>query len=367
MANEAASVARGEADGSAWSRFWFAPTPPTTLTVVRVFSGVLFALWLLSFLGHQEGYFTFQGWLDLRAFQAAQKQQESLPAPIDWSILYLVGDGGPLFHVLYFGAIATFLLFAAGVATRVTSVLSWLFVASFLASPTVSYEGDYLLGILAFYMAIGHLLLYQATPLSLLERLVGTKDQILFSDRLFGPAKSERPGSAAATWTLRLLQIHFVIIFMTSGFHKLQMGDWWSGAALWYPLHQPMQTTLETLRREKPSAEIAMFFLSLAAYAVIAWQIALPVFAWRRGWMARTVLLGGAAIGWLGSFFVYQLPLFGPFVTIGALSFVTADEWVSAKAYVFSLIGMRSPDAAPAVAREVKAPVLVGKETGIKK
>ena len=43
--------------------------------------------------------------------------------------------------------------------------------------------------------------------------------------------------------------------------------------------------------------------------------------------MWRILLLGGAAIGWLGTFFVFQLPLFGPFLVLGCLSFLRPEEW----------------------------------------
>jgi hypothetical protein len=91
------------------------------------------------------------------------------------------------------------------------------------------------------------------------------------------------------------------------------------------------------------------FVLSLAQYVVLAWQLGFPLFAWRQHWryippgfdegvwarlvryvrMQRwgTVLLGGAALGWVGSILIYRQPLFGPLFCIGCLSYLTPAEW----------------------------------------
>ena len=326
--------------GSLWSRFWFTPIPTTGLQVLRVLSGLLFSFWLLSFLGHQEGFFSLTGWFDLQGYESVQRQgqQEALAGPIDWSLLYIAGESRATFQVLYWFAVAVMLLFTLGVATRIMGICVWLLVVSFLANPAASFEGDYLLGVLAFHLMIGHLLLGQWNGnLSIAERILGSKDDFLFRHWLFPRKFGERPMSHAANFSLRLLQIHVAIIIVTSGLHKLQMGDWWSGAALWYALHPPFQTTLETLQRQKTFAPTMMFWVSLIQYAVLAWQIAFPVFAWRRGVFARTILLGGAALGWVGALYLFKLPLFGPFVFIGALSFLSPDEWAWLKNRVGSM------------------------------
>jgi len=354
-----------------WSRFWFTPIPTAGYAVLRVLSGLLFAFWLLTLLGHQGGFFSKDGWLDKAGFQAVLKQQaameaqqETLSAPIGWSLLYSVSHNPALLQATYWGAIAVFLLFALGVATRITGILSWVFVVSFLASPAISYEGDYLLAILAFYLMIGHVLLYQWSDISLVERFLGTWDQFLFHRWISTPSLDGRT-SVAANWALRMMQVHFVIIMVMSGLHKLQMGDWWSGAALWYPLHPTMETTLESLEREKGSAVATMFFVSLMGYALIAWQVALPAFAWRTGLLSRVLLLGGALAGWIGMAYIFKLPLFGPFIVVNCLSFLSPDEWAWIKARAEGVFGANPATASARPAKQT--PVLAGSQTSIKK
>jgi len=332
---------------SAWSRFWFTPIAPTGLDCVRVLSGLLFLFWLLAFLGHQNAFFSVNGWIDRAMLYKMISQPDLAPAPIGWSILYLTDGSLEQTQAVYWGSIGVLALFTLGVATRITGVLTWVVVVSFIANPASSFEADFLLAILAFYLMIAYLLtgLWNGN-LSMTERILGSNDHLLF--RLHHNVQP----SIAANFVLRLMQIHLALIVVTSGLHKLQLADWWAGVALWYPMHPPLQVTAESLRREMPNAQLTLFYLSLAQYLVLAWQIGFPLFAWRSGWW-RAVLLGGAAIGWLGAVFIYRLPLFGPFVFIGCLSYLRPEEWAWLRQRAGGLVGHRSVTEAAKVAAKV--------------
>jgi hypothetical protein len=365
------------ATGNAWTQFWFAPIPTLGLHCLRVACGSLFLFWLLSLVGHQQAFFSQSGWLDRQALieiqelerrnRAQQAQfftQSNTPPMIGWSILYLAGDDQEMFQLLYYGAFTVILLFTLGVATRLTGILTWVAVVSFLSNPEFSYEADCLLGILAFYMMIAYLLVGQwHGNLSLFERILGSRHDFLFARWLFAPAKQGDATSSTATFVLRLLQIHFVIILVTSGLHKLQMGDWWSGAALFYPLHPPLHTSLKTMQSEWGNTATILFVLSLVQYLAVAWQITLPFFAWRRGW-CRVLLLGGGICAWIGMMLVFRLPIFGPFILLGCFSFLGPDEWQRMKNWTASL-WQAAPESKKA-SEPQKVAVAAGK-TNIKK
>jgi hypothetical protein len=354
----------------AWERFWFTPTDPVGLHTVRLLAGLLFLFWLLPFAGSEGAFFGLGGWFDQAAIsqvweKTAEAQRAGQPNPfpvIDrWSATYLAGADPTLLTALYWGGVATLVLFTLGVCTRLTAPLTWVVVASFTANPVLRYDGDALLQMLAFYLMVGYLLygLWGAGR-SRLERILGPADALLLGRRA-GP-EGARP-SVAANLALRLLQVHFAVVVVVSGLDKLQFPDWWSGIALWFALYPPLQTTFEQARAWADSASLYLAILSLVAYLMIAWQLAFPMFAWRPRW--RALLLGGGALAWLGSSWIYGMPLFGPAYFLGCLCFITPAEWRRALGRLPRLPGLKGlarwlPDE-PARRRDA-VPVTAGRE-----
>ena len=74
--------------------------------------------------------------------------------------------------------------------------------------------------------------------------------------------------------------------------------------------------------------------------------------------------MGGGLIIWAGAFFVFRLPLFGPFVLLGCLSFLRPNEWAWAMERIGSVVG-RSVSRKGAEPK--KMAVVAGKDTNIKK
>jgi hypothetical protein len=290
-------------------------------------TGLALFLWLLTLAGQVDALFSLNGWFDRAAYLAASQLPEPDQPVIGWSLLYLAGSDHAALNVLYILALVSAGLFTAGVATRITGVLTWVLAVSFLANPVTRGDAEELLCMTAFYLMIGYLLLglwnRNLTPA---QRILGTPQGGLlglFSRR--GRKPEREPNSYAANLVTRLWQVHFALIMVVSGFHKLQFGDWWSGMGLWYPLHPPFETTMAVIRSEAAYAGFYLFVISLAQYLVLAWQIGFPFFAWSRRW--RPLLFTGAAFGVLGSIVLYRQPLFGLVVLIGCLNYLTPAEW----------------------------------------
>jgi hypothetical protein len=303
----------------AWIDFWFAATDPVGLHVLRIASGLVFLIWLLPLAGHVEGLFSLDGWFDRLAYKDSSHLAGGPPQPFTWSIVYLCGSNVALLKTVYWSSIAVLGLFTIGVWTRLTAILTWLIVASFTASPALGSDADPLLLILALYLMIGYVLLNVGDRgQSLIARVLGGGNTLLFR---FGRGAKD---SRAANLAIRLMQVHFAIVMFVSGLHKLQFGDWWAGTALWYPLHPALETTARNIGSpEQVSSSLS--FLSLAAYGMLAWQIGFPAFAWRP--RCRLILLGGGLVGWLGCALIYRVPVLGPVLFIGCLSYVSAQEW----------------------------------------
>jgi hypothetical protein len=316
-----------------WQDFWFTPADPAGLHVTRILCGLLFAFWLLTYAGHVADFFGLGGWFDVQAYRETARMPGGPPAPFNWSLLYLVGHDEALLGATYWISIAVVLLFAAGVATRITSVLTWVVVVSFIANPAITYDADYLLVILAFYPMLGYLLYRQwSRPLTTVGRVLGPTEGGVLALPWFRRGDSEADPaqpSYAANLAMRLLQVHFALIIFFAAVHKLQFGDWWAGVAAWYPMHPPLETSFQSIKTNYHQAQFYLFAMSLAQYLMLAWQLCFPLFAWRRGrW--RVVLLGGSLLGWLGCLFVFRQPLFGPILVIASLSYLTPEEWRAA-------------------------------------
>jgi hypothetical protein len=357
LAGQPASA--GEGPFRSWARFWFTPIDPVGLNVLRVLAGLLFLGWLLTFMGRQAEFFGPDGWFDQQAVKEGSQLPDGMPAPAGWSVVTWLGSNPALVQAFYWLSVGVVVLFTLGVAPRLTSILTWLAVISFIGSPVTSDGADYLMGILAFYLMIGNVLLGQwSRRLSLVERVLGSADAFLFRRWLPGAwtGAGEVVPSYAANVTMRLLQVHFALVVVVSGLHKLQMGDWWSGVAFWYPLHPVFETTAETLRQEIPFRTTFLFIMSLSAYAVLAWQIGFALFAWRGHWW-RVVLLGGAALGWLGLVALYRLPYFGPLFCVVCLAYLTPAEWRGITSRLARLFRLSEPAATELAATEQAEPV----------
>jgi hypothetical protein len=306
-------------------QFWFTPVDAIALHRIRFFFGIFFLASLLPFAGHQNDLLGLGGWFDQQAYGDIASLPEGSPFPISWSIYYLCGTSAILVDLVYWLSIVVLALFTLGILTRLTSVLTWVALASFTSNPAIAYDGDYLLTMPAFYLMMGYVLIGQRQAnQSLLSRVLGPglmrTSNTNTSERDSGPVES-----VGANLALRLLQVHFAIVMLASGFHKLQIGEWWGGVAFWYPLYPPFETTADMVRRHATDATSFLTMLSVAGYATLAWQIGFACFAWRPRW--RPILIGGAILAWLGNAFLYWLPLFGPGTFICCLSYLTPEEW----------------------------------------
>jgi hypothetical protein len=296
-------------------------------------AGLLYLALLLPLAGQLDALFGLDGWFDRRAYAEAARLPDGPPRPLTWSVLYLCGSDPVRLRVAYGVALGAVALLTVGVWTRLTAPLVWVAVASFTANPATAYGPDHLLVILAFYLMVGYLLRGWWRPgLSTPQRLLGGRDDLLLGGASAGAARAP---SVAANLALRLLQVHWAVLIVAGALHKLQSGLWWSGVALWFPLYPPFETAVAEVRALAPHAGGYLFALSLAGYATLAWQLAFPLFAWRRQW--RVLLLGGAAVGWLWAACVEGLPLAGPALFIGCLSYLTGEEWQRAAVWVTRL------------------------------
>jgi hypothetical protein len=348
---------------AAWVRFWFSSIDPVGLHILRVLTGILFLVWLLPLAGQPDALFGLGGWYDLRAYEDTARLPMLPPHVFSWSIFYACGTDPTRIAVAYWLSVAVVALFTLGVWPRLTGVLTWVAAVSCTANPALAYDADPFLRMLAFYLMLGYLLVGQLRPgISLVKRLVGPGDCCVVHMLRPGP---DVQGSVGANLALRLLQVHFALAMFASGLHKLQAQEWWTGLAFWFYVHPPFETTVAQLRLYGAEGPTYLSLLSLASYLALAWQIGFPAFAWRKG--ARPILVGGGLVACLADMFALRMPLMGPALLIGCLSYLSPAEWqriVSVAACVPGLRRLcgRVPFAAgpivPGTQRGVKGPAV---------
>ncbi len=328
----AAPAAKGFA--LAWNNFWFQAVDSLALHVVRILTGLLLLSWLLAFAGRIEEMFSTQhGWIDQKAIVELSRLSTEVHQTPNWSLLYLCDSVGGA-AVLYWGTIGVIGLFTLGLATRITSILTWILTASFvnfMSRCLTPWEIE-LLVMPAFYLMVGYVLLGQFNrKLSLPERILGSWDTFVLYP-LIGALnrQRERPAeprvlSYAANVSLRLLQVNFALFVVTVFFSKLQVGDWWSGMALWYPLHQPFDTVPAALHSEGYAFMWRILMYTITTYVLMGWQLTFPLWAWRPRF--RLLLVAGAWFAWVGTTWIYRDPTLGFFYFVGCLSFVPSEDW----------------------------------------
>ncbi|MFO0951064.1 MAG: DCC1-like thiol-disulfide oxidoreductase family protein [Isosphaeraceae bacterium] len=226
-----AELARETARG--WNRFFFTPADPTSLGLMRVVVGAILFWNLLNLGWDLHDYLGSDGWID----PAAVRQYDA-GHPLRWSFWGLVPDS--LLRPTWVICLVVLGLYTAGLYSRVTAVLAWVIVVSWVRRAPVALFG--------FDQAVSTLTLYLA--------VTGASGQAVSLDRFLSRWRFARgklvpprnpgdqrprvplpPGAPvptiSANLALRLIQLHFCLIYGMAGLAKLQGGAWWGGMAIW--------------------------------------------------------------------------------------------------------------------------------------
>jgi predicted DCC family thiol-disulfide oxidoreductase YuxK len=275
LAELATTLVRG------WNAFFFTPTDPTPLGMLRILIGAL-AFWSLFVLGLDlDDYFATTGWAEPTTIQATQH-------PLTWSFWFHISD--PWLRPAWCASLVVLFLFTIGLFTRVTAVLSWVIVVSTIRRLPIALFG--------FDQVISPVLLYLA--------VIGASGQSLSLDRLIRRYRQARKNAAAsralsvkgyqspprnvspdhsgvpastvsANLSLRLIQLHLVAIYAMAGLAKLQGPSWWSGMALWGTMTSGEFVTLDFT----PMAHHPLL-LNALTHASLALELLYPIFIWPR-------------------------------------------------------------------------------------
>ncbi len=365
--------------GTGWDRFWFEPSDPTTLGLMRLVAGVVilycyfcYSFDLLSYVSPTEA------WLDGAVTTYLRKETRTVTNPDDWprqgwynltdhALKTLQADGVPqavldrlrpfreqelektdflntlssvltqdeqarylnlvlvrspgrknvpseievgkgqnswsiFFHLeqprwiwtTHFLILFVLLLFTAGFATRITSVIASLGAISYIWRAQTSLFGlDAIIVVLMTYLMIAP----GGAALSIDRWLEVRRERKRLRDP--NAVVPLRP-LASATFATRMMQIHFCFIYFAAGTSKLLGPAWWNGNALWYcyanysfaPMRIPLyRDFLVFLCQHRWLWEI---FMSGGALFTLFMELGLPFLIWNKRW--RWFMLIGAVM-----------------------------------------------------------------------
>ena len=332
-----ADLGRDTARG--WDRFFFAPSDPTPVGLIRFLLGLVL-LWDFGVLGLDlHAFLGSDGWADpdtvrfLRDLPTPSGAAPSLGP--SWSFWFLVPD--PLLVPAYLACLGVLLLFAAGLWSRLTSALSWAIVVSTAGrSPEIVFGFDQVASMLLLYLAVTGSSGQAVSLDRYLRRWRSIRDELSGRRRAGRPLAGAvedgtPPPSVSANLCLRLIQLHLCVIYGLAGLAKLQYPIWWEGWAfgslLGYAEFRPLD--LSWLARWP-------MLLMLLSHGAIFIEVAYPALVWPRALRPLVVALTiGLHVGIAATMGLYEF----------ALGMIVANLAFASGPWLRSLATGRDPEA----------------------
>ncbi|HEX5442867.1 MAG TPA: HTTM domain-containing protein [Pirellulales bacterium] len=291
-------LGRGAVGG--WNWFWFTPTDPATLGLIRIFAGAMLLYTHLVWSLALSDFFGADGWVSAEA----ANRVSAPPGQVNyaWSIFWWIDSPAALWAAHLLG-LAVFALLMLGLASRVMSVLAFLITVSYVNRvPGALFGLDQINGMLAMYLMIGPC----GDAFSL--------DRLWASRRRAGP-RGPAPASTSANIAVRLIQIHMCVIYFFAAMGKLRGESWWQGDALWGSFANLEYQSLDMTWMATWPVTMALF-----TQATVYWELFFCVLVWPR--LTRPLMLALAVPVHLGIALCMGMMTFGLVMLIGCLSFV---------------------------------------------
>lgn len=315
-----------------WDQFWFSRTDPTTLALMRFFCGLVVFYVHLTYSWDLLSYIGPEAWVDKEVADYVQREMPVYSLPLGWgdqltkvaqgnfywSIFYHITDPAWIvfLHVFF---LTCMLLFALGLFTRVTAALSWLGAMCYVqrASSTV-FGLDTMMMIVLFYLNLGP----SGATLSLDRWLQKWRA------RKAGQPIPEIEPSYSANFAIRLVQVHFCVIYLATGTSKLLGSTWWAGTALnlvvlnpsFTPMDHPLYfAIMKGLASHRFLWELTM---TMGILYTLLIEIAFPFLVWDRRW--RWVMVSCSVLLHAGIGVIMGLVTFSMMMMIMVLSFIPA-------------------------------------------
>jgi hypothetical protein len=296
-----------------WNRFWFTPADPATLGLIRLLGGAMI------FYTHLVWTLDLEGFMGPDARIAPAFARAFHDSDWAWSYLFWIKSPAVLWKV-HIVALIVLAMFAAGLLTRISSVLAFLIVVAYAHRvPGALFGLDQINGLLALYLMIGP----SGAAYSLDNLLRKRRSRI--GDR--GPGRTDSsavrsplraPAYTSANIAIRLIQIHMCIVYLFAGFGKLLGDSWWSGTAMWGAFGNYEYQSLDmTWLAAWP------LVINFLTHLTIVWECSYCVLVWPR--LTRPIVIALAVPLHLGIALCMGMITFGLIMLVGNLAFVSPN------------------------------------------
>jgi len=280
--------------GQGWTRFWFTPGDPATLSAMRLLVGLV-VIYLHATLA-----------LDLVAlFGPVGLLPAAEIAPLEggtFSYLNYLSTPAELWTVHAIG-LAVLVLFAAGLWTRITSILALVVFlsdvhrAGMITGPTESVAA----------MVLLYLCLAPCEARFSLDAWLRRKRR--------GGAVSHEPSTMAMIAT-RLVQVHLCLLVAMMGLSQLAGEAWWNGLGMWWLITRE-QSRLVDFTWLHATPKVIDFW----SHALVAFELAFPVLIWIP--LARPLLFACGLIAWTSLAMVTGDITFALMMVIASMAFIS--------------------------------------------
>lgn len=312
----------------AWDRFWFTPSQPHTLALIRILGGAMIFYTHLVWSINLDAFLGANAWVDNATALELQRGWST------WSHLWYI-ESPALLWMAHIAALVVFAMFTLGLFTRVTSILTCVLTLAYCHRLHGALFGlDQVNAMLAMY-----LMLAPCGDVYSLDRWLKNKKS---AGRL--PAPQPKVMTTIAT---RLIQLHMCVIYLFGGISKLRGDDWWDGSAVWVAL-----ATLEYQSLDMTWLVRFPWAIAILTHVTVFWETFYCFMVWPK-WSRPIVLAMAVAVhGGIG--LMLGMWTFGLAMIIGNAAFVSPLLVASA---IELLAGRKSSDFAGAGEGEEKKPV----------
>ncbi|MCH8042261.1 MAG: HTTM domain-containing protein [Planctomycetes bacterium] len=292
----------------AWNRFWFRPTDPATLGVIRICAGLLLLRTHWVWIANHDAFFGPQAWLSAAGRAAFNEGSWS-----SWSWSHLLWcdslpfDSTGLIWTLHVVALIAMAMLTLGLMTRAAAVASFLFTVSFANRAMGSTFGlDGVNAMLALYLMIG-----PAGAAFSLDNLI--------RKRRGKPPVGE---SVSANIAIRLIQLHMCYIYLSAALAKFAGETWWDGTAMWLAIaNYEYQSIDVTFLAHWP------LLLNFLTHVTLYWELSYCALVWLPRFRPGVILL--AVPVHLGISLCMGMVEFGLVMLVGNAAFIS--PWIIRK------------------------------------